>query len=137
MFVLGELVTAGSRPEGRVYKVETRLDEIITKWRVAWEQKTAQEFRARLNLWRDFLEEYRQNQEANADRYPYEVQRRVMIDLLEVWSADISRAESELLSALDQLLKSVWIPGDFIWDDNLAPGFPPDRFWYLYGGLKS
>lgn len=123
--------------EEQVFRLETRLNEIITKWRVAWEQKVAQEFRSRINLWRDYLEEYRQNPEGNADRYSYEVQRRVMLDLLKDESANIQPADRELLSALDQLLRAVLMPGEFVWDQNLAPGFPRDRFWYLYGRLKT
>lgn len=123
--------------QGQVYKLEARMNEIITKWRVAWEQKASQEFRARLNLWRDFLEEYRQNREGNADRYAYEVQRRVMLTLLNEWPLEVPSAELDLLASLDQMLKAVWVPGDFIWDPILAPSFPAEHYWYLYGRLSA
>jgi hypothetical protein len=120
-----------------VYQLETKLNEIRARWRVAWDKKVAHEFRSRLNLWRDFLEEYRLNSEGNADRYAYEVQRRVMLDLLSGESSEIPPADRELLSGLDQLLGAVLLPGDFVWDQSLAVGFPPDKFWYLYGKLKT
>jgi len=125
-----------SSQQEQVYRLETRLDEVRSHWRVTWERKAAQEFRSRSSLWRDFLEEYRQNQENNADRYTYEVQRRAMLDLLLEESAEIEPADRDLLFALDQLLRAVLLPGGFVWDQNLARGFPPDKFWYLYGKPK-
>jgi hypothetical protein len=129
-------ISSSPAQQEQVYRLETWLNEVLTKWRVAWGQKAAQEFRSRLSLWRDFLEEYRLNQEGNADRYAYEVQRRVMLDLLRGESPEIASSDLELLSALDQLLRAVLISGDFVWDQNLASGFPPDKYWYLYGRLK-
>ena len=135
---LARIRASASSPvqQEQVFRLETRMNEILTKWRVAWGQKAAQEFRSRLNLWRDFLEEYRQNREGNADRYVYEVQRRVMLEMLKEESAEIASSDLELLSGLDQLLWAVFIPGEFVWDQSLERGFSPDKFWYLYGRLK-
>jgi hypothetical protein len=83
------------------------------------------------------LQEYRENPENNADRYPYEVQRRVMLELLSPDAAQAPQAERDMLPSLDQLLRAVFIPGEFAWEIELQPGFPPDEFWYLYGRLKK
>jgi hypothetical protein len=116
---------------------ELRLDAARLRWRVAWENKAAHGFRARLALWRDFLEEYRQAPASHIDRYAYEVRRRVMLALLAKEVRAIPPAEDELLKSLDGLLRSVLLPGEFVWEQPLAAAFPMEVFWYLYGRLKG
>ena len=93
-------------------------------------------FRARLKLWSNFLEDHRQNPEANVDRYHYEVTRRVQLHLLQPDADDRYEAEDQLLIGLDVYLKAVFVSNGFIWDQELSDGFPPDPYWYLYGHLK-
>lgn len=116
--------------------LERRLEETRSRWRVAWEGKATLEFQARLNLWRDFLQEYREHPENNLDRFPYEIQRRVMLELL-LPDAKPPQAEIDMLRGLDGLLKSVLVPGNYAWEPELQRGFPPDPYWYLYGHLKK
>jgi len=118
-------------------RIDEQMDEVRSRWRVAWDNKAAHDFRARLNLWRDFIEEYRERPEANADRYAYEVRLRVMLHLLASEASDIPVNETDLLAGLDRLLQAVFVPGDFIWEEELSSGFPRDTYWYLYGNLKS
>lgn len=113
------------------------FEAVQGRWRVAWEKKAVREFHARLSLWRDFLEEYRTNPKSNADRYGYEVSRRVMLHLLQPFAVDAPPAEKEMLRGLDALLRSVFIPGGFIWEDWLESAFPAQNYWYLYGSLKD
>ena len=114
-----------------------QLDSLREEWRSAWAQKAAREFESRLTLWKNFLEDYRDEKSEHANRYPYEVNRRVMLDLLRRETDDIDEAHLELLTALDGLLKGNWVPGDFVWDSKLASAFPKITFWYLYGHLKT
>ena len=128
-------LTMGQRD--KMARLDEHIDDLRARWRVAWERKASNEFRARLNLWRDFLGEYRQSPEAHSDRYSYEVSRRGMLNLLGQEAGEVQPAESDLLTALDKLLRAVFIPGNFIWDPELAPGFPPSKYWYLYGDVKK
>jgi hypothetical protein len=128
-------LSSGQRDE--LARIDEQINDLRSRWRVTWESKASNEFRARLNLWRDFLEEYRQSSEANADRYSYEVSRRVMLYMLKQEAGEIPPTQIELLSTLDKFLRAVFIPGDFIWNPELAPGFPPSIYWYLYGKLKN
>jgi hypothetical protein len=114
----------------------TGIDVNRTHWRAAWTKKAEREFTARLRLWRNFIEEYRQNPAANIDRYNYEVSRRVMLYFLQAEATQISEPEQEMLAGLDKILLAVLIPGEFIWDDELRYSFPPQIFPYLYGTLK-
>ncbi|UCH60423.1 MAG: hypothetical protein JSV61_02820 [Anaerolineales bacterium] len=117
--------------------LEAELEKIQLQIRVSWEKKCEREFGARLKLWRDYLEEYRSQPENHSDRYAYEVTRRVMLDLLQLFARDLPTAEIKLLQGLDQLLHAVFIPGKFIWEPDLKDGFPKPRFWYLYGDLQQ
>lgn len=116
--------------------LEERMDAARTRWRVAWEGKASKEFGARLNLWRNFLDEYRESPENNADRFSYEVQRRVQLHLLGQEGA-VSPTQVEMLKGLDRLLEAVFIPGGFIWEPELESGFSKEPYWYLYGRLRK
>jgi hypothetical protein len=118
-------------------RLNEKIDTVHSRWQVAWERKAARGFQARLMLWRDFLEEYRENPGANADRYAYEVRRRVMLFFLSQAAGEIPQQEIDLLGALDRVLQGALIPAGFVWEDELASGFPPTTFWYLYGRLKG
>lgn len=118
-------------------QAERRLDEVRTRWRTAWGKKAAVDFRARLNLWRDFLEEYRTGPESQYDRYPYEVGRRVQLQLLLPEALNPPAAELQMLDGLDGLLQSVFISDGFVWEPDLAVVFPSSIYWYLYGRVRK
>jgi hypothetical protein len=143
---IGNLMLALRRAKARCFEpeqkaqvsgLEDELNAIHDRWPENWEKKAADCFRARLNLWRDFVEEYRLSHEANADRYAYEVGRRVLLELLQFETSLIPEAEIDLLNGLDGLLKAVFIPGEFIWESNLQAAFPKELFWYLWGDISS
>lgn len=143
---LGGLLLAQKRahardlsPEQRheLAEIDEQIDNLRNRWRVAWERKAGRSFSARLRLWNDFIEEYRANPSANLDRYAYEVERRVMLDLFREEAGAIPEAELKSLESLDKLLRAVLIPGDFIWEAELQSGFPKQKYWYLYGRPKA
>jgi len=117
--------------------IRQEFEAMQAHWRVAWEKKAVREFHARLNLWRDYLEEYRSNPKSNAGRYAYEVSRRVMLHLLQPFAGDAPQAEKVMLRGLDSLLRSVFLPGWFIWENWLESAFPAQLYWYLYGSLRD
>ena len=118
-------------------ELSRRLNDLRTRWRVAWEGKASKEFHARLNLWKNFLEEYRANPETQYDRYKYEVTRRVMLHLLGAETENIPQAQRDLLASLDLLLHTIFVSGEFIWDVSLTASFPQEQYWYLYGGIPK
>jgi len=128
-------VTPAQRSE--LARLGAELEATRTRWRVAWGGKARAEFRPRLNLWRDFLDEYRAQSEANYDRYGYEVSRRVLLELLQPEAEGLEKADLDMLSGLDGLLKALFQPGEFIWDAALTPAFPAETYWYLYGLLPK
>jgi hypothetical protein len=139
LLALARLRATASSPEqqARLTEIEQKLQDVRYRWRVAWGKKAAHDFHARLNLWRDFLEDYRDRPSAHYDRYPYEVGRRVQLQLLQGEAEDVPAAETQMLDGLDGLLRSVFTPGQFVWDDMLAPSFPQSPYWYLYGSVRK
>ncbi|MGD9093343.1 MAG: hypothetical protein PVF74_10880 [Anaerolineales bacterium] len=139
---LGGLLLARARLRARrlptdrdveLTRLEREFDRLCSRWRVSWQAKAEREFHARLVLWRDFLEEYRAHPGNHVDRYAYEVSRRVMLALLTPEAPGVPPEEIELLGALDQLLETILVRGEFIWDAEIKLGFPPETYWYLYG----
>jgi hypothetical protein len=142
---LGNLLLSRARLSGQNLRggqkiefeqLNKKLEGVRSEWRVAWGKKAAREFSARLSLWRDFLEDYRKEPEANLDRYPYEVSRRVILHLLMPEAENLPPEELELLNGLDGLLKSLLVPSEFIWGPELKNAFPQGDYWYLYGQPK-
>jgi hypothetical protein len=123
--------------QSELANLDEQLDLLRNRWRVKWEKKATREFHARLILWRDFLEEYRENPESQAGRYAYEVRRRVMLHYLREDAAEAPPAELELLNALDKLLRAVFVSGPFVWEPELQTSFPQTPYWYLYGALQK
>ena len=121
--------------EAQFQRLVSELEAVRGKRRVAWEKKATHNFRARLTLWRNFLIELRDEPEANADRYPYEVTRRVQLELLSEDARQRPAAEDELLTMLDSLLRVLFVPGAFVWDSDLEQGFQRSKYWYLYGHI--
>ncbi len=121
----------------QVDKLFSNMDLIRSKWRVAWEKKVGHSVSVRLKMWRDFIEEYRNAPQDNADRYPYEVRLRTMLSLLKSEASGQLAADEDLLTSLDAYLHTAFSKGGFIWEPDIQGGFPKDVFWYLYGKLPS
>ena len=119
----------------QVEKVISTMEFYHSRWRVAWEKKASQCYQVRERMWRNFIQEYQDNPQENADRYGYEVRLRVMLELLKPEFRQQNTADEEMLSGLDGYLKSVLVAYGFIWDQEVQTGFPEKVYWYLYGKL--
>jgi hypothetical protein len=125
------------KQDAQYQKTTAEMDATRTRWKVAWEKKASHGFSVRIKMWRDYIEEYRQSPQDNADRYAYEVRLRTMLNLLRPEVGTQSSAEVELLSILDNFLDTVLITGSFIWEPELQAGFPEKPYWFLYGRLPA
>ncbi len=106
------------------------------RWPAVWARKVRHELQSRLQRWADYLREYEEDH-GQASYYAYQVRQRVIVELLIQDLGELPEAEGEMLGKLDRLLRASFHPGPFIWDQDLAPAFPPSPYWYLYGHLKS
>jgi len=130
------LVETGSQI-AEMRKIDSEIDMIRTRWQVAWDRKAAWEFKSRLRQWGNVLKEIRVDPEDNIAYYHYEVRPRVFLNLLQAEIKSIDPAHQEHLDGLDLMLGAIFAPGDFIWEPELASGFPVENFWYLWGVPKE
>ena len=112
------------------------IAETEDQWKSAWGRKAAKEFEQRLKLWAAFLNEVRQSPASNRDRYPYEVQRRTMLELLQQDAGELPDQQVKLLRTMDVALRAMLKDSPFIEDRSFEGQFPRDRFWFLYGEIK-
>jgi hypothetical protein len=141
-FTLGEFLFFGlcartlaktASQAASVHSIEAQTNNYHTRWQVAWERKASWEFSSRLRQWGNVLKEIRLDPEEHLDYYRYEVRWRVFIQLLLPEIRSLETAQQEQLDGQDLLLRAFFNPGDFIWEPDLAPGFPSDPYWFLWG----
>lgn len=113
-------------------RLQRGIEAVRMKWRVAWERKASREYDTRFNQWKKSLDELRGDRYQNAPFYKNEVRLRVLLELLVEQLSVEARFD---LSPLDKILRQMFKPGEFIWEADLAPGFPKGKYWYLYGGV--
>jgi hypothetical protein len=121
-----------TRQGNELLKLEREFEALRSKWAVAWEKKVAHEFNSRFRQWGLYLTEVGDDTGAHAPYYRTEVRLRAFLELLR--DALVQKPEVDL-SVLDSSLRSYFTPGDFIWDEDLAVGFPREKYWYLWGRL--
>ncbi len=126
-----------SSQETRKIKVENNIHQNQMKWRSAWGNKAREEYRSRLDLWRNYLEDFRQDPPGHFDRFRYEVSRRVMLDLLARKADKIPDTQLQMPAGLDRVLEGLMVPDDFIWDESLEAGFSAENYPYLYLNLRK
>lgn len=126
-----------STGQGEVSVLLEQVESASRQWRVHWQKKAAREFESRLNLWQNAFAELLDRPSQDQGLYSVEIRNRTMLDLLRVDAEGIPPHELTRLEGLDHRLKARLVPSGFIWEADLEPAFPRDKFWYLYGTLKS
>lgn len=101
-------------------------------WRTHWQNKVLHEFPSRLNIWRDHLKQLHTSESTFRQHYPTQIRQRAILHLLleEIGVHDLT--EREILRGLDGSLRLATVPGPFAWEPELAGGFPPEIYWFLY-----
>ena len=106
--------------------VDEKLENFKNRWSVIYQNKAAAEFPVRLRRWNALLDEKNRAQYANS------VRLRVILHLL-TGTLDKPPGEGSMLDGLDVTLRRLLVPSNFVWDDVLAPAFPQEPYWYLWG----
>ena len=123
---LGGILLSLARMGTQAAKFEVQVEAIHSKWRAAWDVKSSREIRARSELWINYLAEYREDPKSGARLYSQNVRYRAMLSLL-------GKTEDDS----DAFVKIVFREGKFVWEEECAPNFSRETFWYLYGTLKE
>lgn len=103
--------------------------KIRSEWKSLWQQKIIRELPNRLNAWKQYLNEAI-GSGGNVAGYPFQVRLRVIVTLLARYLP--GRLYQLELDSLDQLLRNNSSPAEFVWEPDLAVGFSPQEFWFLY-----
>jgi hypothetical protein len=106
--------------------VDEKLDNFKNRWAVIYQNKAAAEFPVRLRRWNALLDERTHPQYANS------VRLRVILHLL-TGTLEKPPGEGSMLDGLDVQLRRLLVHSDFVWDAELAPAFPQEPYWYLWG----
>jgi len=122
------------RPD--VERLAAGLQALLDKQRSAWQRKCRREVHARLELWKNYLDDYRLSPEDHADLFPEQVRWRVLLQLL-AEQVELRPDEDVILTGLDNIVKLSWLPGEFLWEPGMAGAFPEPEYWFLYGRLKT
>lgn len=126
----------GRNPDAQVDQALEKIDDLIRLRRSAWERKAGTEIPMRLQQWKTALEDI-QDAGGIDQSYPYNIRVRVIIDLLfNEFRYPVKNVEIQL-QQMDDFLMRIIIPGGFIWDEDLKPVFPPEKYGYLYVQMKG
>lgn len=115
--------------------IDTDLDRIRAKWRVAWETKLDAEIPSRLRQWQEWLREESAQGPPAPGHFRSGIRLRLMLDLLAGENTPAAESLSQQTRALDRKLRAFIRSGEFVWDQEYEPGFPRDVYWYLYVDL--
>jgi len=129
---LGKTLTP--EEQTRHIQIKREIETIQSRWLVAWEGKAAHEYQSRHRQWTELLREIYQDRQRQAPYYSSDIRPRVLLELLKNHAPADELPE---IQYLDTTLRAIFDPGDFIWDQELRPGFPQDPFWFLYGGIHT
>lgn len=114
--------------------VAAQMAAVREQWRSHWVQKARHEYRARLELWQDYLDGLQGNKE-RFHSYPHAVRWRVILQLLGTEVNAVESGLKEALVGLDHRLRAMTLVGPFVWAEELQNGFPAPRYWFLYRSL--
>jgi hypothetical protein len=119
-------------------ELSTQIAAVRSDWRANWGRKADEEFRSRLNLWQQYLRELRAEPRHSAAIYAREVRQRAILYLLSTeLSREVPANEAEQIAMLDNILRGISQPGPFVWEAELADGFPPAEYWFLYRSVTG
>ena len=114
---------------------------VISEKIIRFEQKAHREQDARLRQWGEYLKDVDRGIAAKTSNYGTAVETRTMIsglsESLRLAPYKLEQRIPAQTALLDNQLKQVWKPGDFIWFDEWQPAYPQEDYWWLYGKAKD
>lgn len=118
--------------------ISQQIDQVRSEWLANWRIKAGYEFGSRLRLWAQALQELRSDRQKRAHHYSNEVRLRAILTLLQGdGQAEIAPQDVEQLQSIDQVLRGITDPANFVWEAEFAKVFPSDKFWFLYVSLVT
>lgn len=105
-----------------IYGLRTRFHDLLKR-----------EIKTRLDSLNWFLDDVMGDPKRARVEYPYEIRNRQRIQLMvdELGEELPSKLKSQI-NRIDDRIRLIVKPASFVWDSQLEPIFPRDRFWYMY-----
>lgn len=116
--------------------MRAHIEAVRNRWRANWSKKAAQEYQTRLKQWASYLQDL-SGEQGSVSGYAYQARLRAIIDMLK---RDIVREPDDIptsnLIGLDQRLRALSQPAEFVWEPEVQSAFPAGEYWYLYISIK-
>jgi hypothetical protein len=125
-----------SQQNSVLLKSDNTLTSVRSRWQSAWGRRSQQEFLSRLRQWKNYINDLMKNLYEHTPYYNSEIRLRVFLSLLTPEMNPPDSVYLEMLDDLDDALKSIFVPGEFIWDQALESAFARETYWYLWGHLN-
>lgn len=105
-----------------IYSLRTRFHDLLKR-----------EIKTRLDSLNWFLDDVMGDPKRANVEYPYEIRNRQRIQLMtDELGQEITPELKSQISRIDDRIRLIVKPAGFVWDSQLEPIFPRDRFWYMY-----
>jgi hypothetical protein len=113
-----------------------QIEQVRDRWRANWERKARRERADRLHLWQNYIKDLADDKKLISRGFPAQVRIRVIINLLDEEIGSPIPREQTILDEQDRLLTSISSHGPFVWEQELADGFPEETWWFLYRSFE-
>jgi hypothetical protein len=105
-----------------MYGLRTRFHDLLKR-----------EIKTRLDSFNWFLDDVMGDPKRARVDYPYEIRNRQRVQLMvEELGEELTPELKSQISRIDDRIRLIVKPAGFVWDSQLEPIFPRDRFWYMY-----
>lgn len=112
------------------------LEEIRNHWKTAWANKCQAESKMRLRQWGDFILGFASDKHELSTAYRHQVRNRVMLQLMAESNPALAVEYADSIQRKDAILKKYSVENEFVWEEEVKPGFPEEKYWYLYRTMK-
>lgn len=133
--ILSEQLSA--EDQRRLAGASSAFDAALFEKVVRFEQRAHDELHARLREWTTYLRDLPSKSAAKVENYAGKVDGRVVIAELTTKLSEPPYQQSprvaDDITAVDNRLRALWVPGGFVWDPIWEAAYSPATFWYLYG----
>ena len=122
-----------SEQQTRFDAARSAAEKTIYSLRTRFHQRLQREVKARLDSLNWFLDECSSDPSRCRGEYPFEIRNRQRIDaIVSELGTDLPPELKNQISRIDERIRMIVRPANFVWDARLEPVFPRTRFWYLY-----
>jgi hypothetical protein len=123
----------GAELDATVIAFNNALSERI----VRFEEKAHRELEARLRQWNEYLKDVERGVGTSKSNYATVAEVRAMIEALrsrlQLPPYELDARLPQQITLLDNQLRRLWRPGEFVWPEEWVTAYPQAEYWWLYG----